>query len=338
MTIDMHAHWKPPILIEALRARTEMPRIATNKDGGVVYIGSRGEQPLEKAFNNVDQRLVEMDRFGVTTAVLSLQSAFTWIERLPVEESLPLIRLYNDGLAEICSAHEGRFAAFASLPLVDMVAAAGEFERALAMPGIIGVMVPGNAFLDLDKAEQLRPLLAVANKHRAVVLIHFGPMPGDAWPRVAKDIDNYRHRVFTLDQQASLSSNMVTLCMTDILDPYPDAIIQVHNLGGNMSIEIERMDHRSLVDAPGVELPSQRFARSKVYLDCNSIGPRAIEAGVRAFGSDRILFGTDGSAFGTEWSIKALNDADIDDDARQRILHGNAAAMLAHLVPAVLKI
>ena len=78
---------------------------------------------------------------------------------------------------------------------------------------------------------------------------------------------------------------------------------------------------------------AERFARSKVYLDCNSIGPRAIEAGVRAFGTDRILFGTDGSAFGTEWSIKALNDADIGDDARQKNLHRNAAAMLAHIVP-----
>ena len=100
-----------------------------------------------------------------------------------------------------------------------------------------------------------------------------------------------------------------------------------------MSIEIERMDHRSMVDTPDAELPSQRLARSKVYLDCNSIGPRAIEAGVRAFGSDRILFGTDGSAFGTEWSIKALNDAKIGDEARQNILYRNAAAVLAHLVP-----
>lgn len=333
MTIDMHAHWKPPSLMDALRDRKKAPNIVTNADGREVYTNPRGEQPLERAFDSVDRRLAEMDRFGVDTGVLSVQSAFTWIERLPAAESLELVRLYNDGLAEQCAAHPGRFAAFASVPLADMDMAAQEFERVIALPCIVGVHIPGNAFLSYEAAESVRPILEVANRHRAVVFIHFGPMPGDSWPRVARGTDNYRHRVFTLDQQASLSSDMVTLCMTDILEPYPDAIVQLHNLGGNMSIEIERMDHRSMVDTPDAELPSARFARSKVYLDCNSIGPLAIESGVRAFGTDRILFGTDGSAFGTEWSLKALDDADIGDEARQKILHRNAAAMLAHLVP-----
>lgn len=333
MTIDMHAHWKPPTLMEALRDRGQAPNIVRGKDGAEVYTNPRGEQALDKAFDNVEKRLAEMDRYGVDMGVLSVQSAFTWIERLPAEESLELVQLYNDGLSEQCTAHPGRFAAFASLPLADMDLAATEFERAIALPGIVGVHVPGNAFLSYERAERVQPVLAVANRHRAVVFIHFGPMPGDPWPRVERGIDNYRHRLFTLDQQASLSSNMVTLVMTDILEPYPDAIIQVHNLGGNMSIEIERMDHRSMVDTPDAELPSARFARSKVYLDCNSIGPLAIEAGVRAFGTDRILFGTDGSAFGTEWSFKALADAEIAEDARQKILHRNAAKMLSHLVP-----
>ena len=133
--------------------------------------------------------------------------------------------------------------------------------------------------------------------------------------------------------QASLSSNMVTVCLTDFLDPYPDAMIQIHNLGGNIPYEVERMDHRCLLDTPDEELPSARFKRSKVYVDCNSFGPRAIEAGVRAYGAERIVFGTDGTAFGCDWSIKAVKDADIDDDARQKILHRNAAGMLSHRAP-----
>ena len=75
-----------------------------------------------------------------------------------------------------------------------------------------------------------------------------------------------------------------------------------------------------------------RFRRSRVYVDCNSFGPRAIEAGVRTYGADRIVCGTDGTAFGVDWTAKALAEADIGDDAREKILHRNAAAMLAHLV------
>jgi hypothetical protein len=47
----------------------------------------------------------------------------------------------------------------------------------------------------------------------------------------------------------------------------------VHNLGGNIPYEIERMDHRCLLDTPEEKLPSSRFRRSKVYVDCNSFGP-----------------------------------------------------------------
>ena len=136
----------------------------------------------------------------------------------------------------------------------------------------------------------------------------------------------------TLDMQTSLSSVMVTLCLTDFLAPYPDAMIHVHNLGGNIPYEVERMDHRCLLDTPHEELPSARFRRSKVYVDCNSFGPSAIEAGVRLYGAERIVCGTDGSEFGCQWTSKALADANISEEAREQILHRNARDMLAHLV------
>ncbi|MBT5048477.1 MAG: amidohydrolase family protein [Rhodospirillaceae bacterium] len=333
MTIDMHAHWRPSVLIEALRSRKTEPMIIRNEDGEEVLKTRRGEEPIAKAFDDMEQRLAEMDRLGISTGVLSLVGSFTWIERLPVQESLPLVRLVNDSVSALCKTHEGRFAGFASLPMDNIAAAAEEFERAMALPGMVGTQVPGNAFLTYKDAEQIRPILEVANRHKAVVFIHFGPRPGDDWPRVPGDADNVRRRMGTLDMQASLSSNMVTLCMTDILDDYPDAIIQVHNLGGNIPYEMERMDHRSLLDTPDEELPSKRFANSRVYVDCNSFGPHAIEAGLRAYGPDRIVFGTDGTEFGVEWSTKAVNDADISDEERRKIMHQNAANMLSHLAP-----
>jgi uncharacterized protein len=124
---------------------------------------------------------------------------------------------------------------------------------------------------------------------------------------------------------------MVTLCLTDYLAPYPDALIHVHNLGGNIPYEVERMDHRCLLDTPKEELPSARIRRSQVYVDCNSFGPRAIEAAVRLYGADRIVCGTDGTEFGCEWTNKALAEAEIGQEARDKILHRNAAAMLSPL-------
>jgi predicted TIM-barrel fold metal-dependent hydrolase len=326
--IDMHAHWRPAELADALRERTREPRIVRNDDGVEVLRVRGNDEPLAKAFDDVASYLERMDRLGVTTSVLSLLGNCCWIESQPVEVSVPLCRAVNDSLSKICQEHEGRFTAHAALPLVDISAAAAELERALGLPGIVGAQLPGNGFLTAKAAEKMRPLLEVANRHRAFLFIHHGPMPGDAFPKVTTDTDNARRRNGTLDMQASLSSAMVTLCLTDFLAPYPDATIYMHNLGGNIPYEVERMDHRCLLDTPKEELPSARFRRSRVYVDCNSFGPRAIEAAVSLYGADRIVCGTDGTDFGINWTRKALEEAQIGEDAREKILNGNAAAML----------
>jgi predicted TIM-barrel fold metal-dependent hydrolase len=333
--IDMHAHWRPAEVIDALRERTREPKIVRNDEGVEVLRSRTGDEPLSKAFDDADSYLEKMDRLGVAKSVLSLVGTFCWIESQPLEVSVPLCRRVNDALSKICAEHPSRFAAYAALPLVDVAAAAAELDRALALPGMIGAQIPGNAFLTKSEAEKMRPLLDVANRRKAVLFIHHGPRPGDAFPRIGKDTDNARRRNGTLDMQASLSSVMVTLCLTDYLAPYPDAKIHVHNLGGNIPYEVERMDHRSLLDTPKEELPSARFRRAKVHVDCNSFGPHSIEAGVRLYGADRIVCGTDGTEFGINWTAKALAEADIGDDAREKILTRNAAAMLAQVAPRV---
>src|SRR5262245_50041223 len=329
--IDMHAHWRPAELAEAMRSRTKEPRIVRNADGTEVVKSRMGDEPLSKAFDDADSYLAQMDRQGVKVSVLSLLGQYCWVESQPLETSIHLCRLVNDNLSAICKKHAGRFAAYAALPLVDVPAAADELERAMGLTGMIGAQLPGNSFLTAKEAEKMRPLLEVANRHHAMLFIHHGPRPGDPFPSVPGDIDNAPRRNGTLDRQASLSSVMVTLCLTDYLAPYPNVKIHVHNLGGNIPYEVERMDHRCLLDTAKEELPSMRFRRAKVYVDCNSFGPRAIEAAVRLYGEDRIVCGTDGTEFGCEWTSKALEEAQIGDEAREKILHRNAAAMLAPL-------
>ena len=337
MTIDVHSHWRPPALIEALRARTKPPLVETGADGIDVLIDvlrtKSASTPLAEAFDDVDRRLADMDAHGVTTAALSLHGQFRWIEALPAAESLPLVRLFNDGLGKICANHPGRFVGFAALPLADIDTAVAELDRAMALPGMVGAQLPGNAFETYAAVTEYRPLLAAADHHKAVLFVHFGPRPGDPWPRVAAGTDNMTRRIGTLGMQASLSSNMLTLCMTDILDDYAEARIQLHNLGGNIAFEVERLDHRNYLDTPDEPLPSTRLARPNVFVDCNSFGPRAIEAGIAAYGAEMIVYGTDGTAFGCDWTNKALARARIAPHEREAILHHNAARMLGHLAP-----
>src|SRR5713226_3997783 len=99
MMIDMHAHWRPAELADALRARTREPRIGRDPDGAEVLESARmGDEPLATAFDDVDFHLARMDRQGVETSVLSLLGSFCWIESQPIDVSGPLCRAVNDGL------------------------------------------------------------------------------------------------------------------------------------------------------------------------------------------------------------------------------------------------
>ena len=130
MMIDMHAHWKPSEVAEALRARTREPRIVRGTDGVEMLKAPRmADSPLAEAFNEAVVELARMDQQDVSVSVLSVLGSFCWIEAQPIDEALPLCRKVNDGLATICARHPGRFAAFAALPLTDMTAAAAEFEQ-----------------------------------------------------------------------------------------------------------------------------------------------------------------------------------------------------------------
>src|SRR4029450_546726 len=95
--IDMHAHWRPAELADALRARTREPRILRNQDGVEVLKSPRmSEEPLAKAFDRVDFQLDRMDRQAVRMSVLSLLGSFCWIESQPLGGSVALCPAAED--------------------------------------------------------------------------------------------------------------------------------------------------------------------------------------------------------------------------------------------------
>jgi predicted TIM-barrel fold metal-dependent hydrolase len=333
MPIDLHAHWIPPSLVDALRARTVFPRLRRGGDGQDYFDCANVSLPMLEGFDDLPARLAKMDKHGVTRAVLSL-STFYGIECLPLAESIRLCRIFNDELAAACSAQPSRFSALAALPVADLGATLAEFQRAMTLPGFVGALLPGDGFLSKRRAERFRPLFEVANRRKALLLVHYGPLTDDLdAPRVDTS-DHPDERVNTLDIQARISSNMITLCFTDFLDAYPDATVLCHNLGGNIPFEVERLDHLSLKDHPGAELPSRRVRAARVLVDCNSLGARSIERAVEIYGAEKIVLGTDGTDFGMGWSREALAEARITDAQRRAILDDNAARVLERVTRA----
>lgn len=328
MSIDMHSHWIPPALAAALRQREAAPIIKAAEGGRDFLHQPRGAFPLPPNYQDIGSRLKSMDKYNIDMSVLSLSAVFG-VERLPVAEALPLAQLFTNAVSEQHDLHPDRIFGLATLPVADMDVAVEEFDRVLGLPGIIGALIPGNAFLTLERALPFKPLFEVAQKHKAHILVHTGILPNDDSFPPGDEVDNARERRATLDMQSRISSNIITLCMTDFLQPYPDVTVQCHNLGGNIPFEIDRLDHISLDREPDKATPSDKIRASKVLVDCNSMGARSIEQAVELYGAERIMLGTDGTDFGADWSNKAIAEARISEQEKTAILFGNAAKLVA---------
>jgi predicted TIM-barrel fold metal-dependent hydrolase len=322
LTVDCHAHWIPPTLAAALRERTAVPRIEQSRDGEVfvTYQGRRPFAPL----GDLDRRLELMERNGISAQVLSLAGLFG-IDCLAPAEALPLVRMFNDAVAELQRA-DIRFAALAALPVSDVELACRELARAQSLE-VRGAILPADAFASLSAAERFRPLFELANQHKGHFFIHPGPLqpPPERLIKGART-DNAWQRRIVLETQARLSEVMVTLALSDFADAYVNVTLQVANLGGGIPFFVERMDavHRDV--APEEPPPSKRLRRC--YVDTASFGPRAIDLAVACFGADRVLLGTDCPIFDAAAMIRAVADANLDARSRDLLLNQNARRLL----------
>src|SRR5439155_16016397 len=139
---DCHAHWVGPHVVELLGARSS-PR-----------------PPQGAGRFDIDARLREMDAAGVQRQVLSWVGG-SFDGAIPPGEARPLWRAQNDDVAAIVKTHPARFSGLASLPTANVAWAAEELERAHGELGLIGAVLPLDAFMTLAGARALAPIFDV---------------------------------------------------------------------------------------------------------------------------------------------------------------------------------
>lgn len=332
MPFDLHTHYLPAELADALRQRRAPPWIEALAGGGERLHLPVGVLPFTSDYVDMAARIAFMDEIGVDRQLLSFPGLFG-LDSLAAEEAAPLLRLFNDDLAALCASHPDRFSGLAALPFADIERAVAELRRARTELGLLGAIVPVNFFASAAEADRLRPLFAAGHELGAHFFIHPGqrpdqaPAPDDEPPPAFTDNAPARQ---ALAVQHAVASCMVTLLFSDFLDDYADVSVHVANLGGTLPMVIERMDHTVLTRDPDAKLPSTKAGR--VHVDCASLGPRAIEIAVDLYGADRVVMGTDCPIFSTAWTLFAIANARIDDADRTAILDTNPRRLLARFL------
>ncbi len=325
--VDLHAHWVPPALAQALRLRKGLiPRIEPRPGGGERLVMPIGTLDFDERYIDITLRLACMAETGIARQLMSLPGLFG-VDSLPIAEAAPLVRGFNDACAALCNSQPARFSGLAALPFADMDAALAELQRARRDLGLLGAILPVNAFASEASAARLAPLFEAGNALGAHFFVHPGRMPDDSAPPPMAPDNALARRALAV--QHEVGEAMVTLLLSDFLDAWPNVTVHVANLGGTFAAVIERMDHMVRLRDAGQSLPSTRARR--VWVDCASLGARALQQAVGVFGADRVVLGTDCPIFDTVATLAAIQQARLSDEERQLILHGNATSLLTRL-------
>jgi aminocarboxymuconate-semialdehyde decarboxylase len=293
MAIDVHAHYVPPQLIEAVRSR--------GAEIGVRLVPSPGAAPPALHFDYGFKvrpffpRLVEpatVRKAWLAEKRIDHQIVGTWPDifayGLPSPACAAWHRMLNDTLAAWCADH-AEFSWIASVPMPGADAAAAELERAVAA-GAIGAIVAANVEgVNLGEVP-LDALWAKAQALDVPILIH--PVLSMPAPRAAK---------FALAQIAYYTSDTTfgigSLIFAGVLDRFPDlTLILSHGGGafpylmGRFDLMHERMDRAAQGDVAAK--PPSHYGARLVY-DSIVHAAKSLRFLADAVGIDQIVLGTD---------------------------------------------
>ena len=321
--VDMHAHYYGGGLVAFLHARTERPRLRAATDGGEEMLAMNGAFPFLPLHWDHRLGLDQMDAAGIDRRMLTFPGALC-LDALPAAEVAHPIRAFNDHLAHLGEDSGGRLPGLAGLPLSDMALAAAELRRARYELRLAGAILPADYFNTIAEAQRLTPVLEAADETGALLMLHPGPMAGAVPAPPAADFAQYRTSAVAL--QSQLSQVTLTLILSDLLDSFPRIRFQVVNLGGTLPFIFERMESIARHRSPDAPFPTARLRR--IWYDCASLGPRALEAGIALYGADRIMLGTDWPIFREDPATTVLQPARLDDAVRAQVSHGTTARLL----------
>lgn len=354
---DWHTHWIGPRVFKLLTERQVGPRYVVDAQGRRFSVAAGsvnpapGAEPQASVWFDVEERLAHLDEVGVRTQLIGWVGA-SYDAALPADEARPLWRAQNEDVAELVRNHPGRFLGLASLPTADIPAAAAELDRAHRELGLIGATLPLDAFIHLESARALAPIFEVAQRHKSLIYIHRGRAastipfdtpevgatnayfglptstePNTAVQSVPGDYETARTALITATH---LATGVITLALTDFLDPYPDVTVQYTMNGGSIFQVIEAVAQRAT--RAGDPDPTSRLRRLYYDTGATGRGPRGIKLAAEVVGADRILFGSDYGPWPTiEPFVQGVLDAGLTAEEQELIYVENARSILQKL-------
>jgi aminocarboxymuconate-semialdehyde decarboxylase len=323
--LDVHAHAMPmPLLtwlagqgLAEVEAERDIVRLAPQISG----VGPGAPLPLARSQYDVQARLPEMDRAGVSHHAVSLPPFLFCSTSEDGDLVRAVIRRGNDDLAGYVGQSPDRLVALGSLP-VGWPGAAEEARRCLDDLGMAGVAIGsrgGGADLDAPVNEELWEFLA---ERRGFAFLHPSGVP-----------DAHRQRDFWLPQlvgypmETALAASR--LVFGGVLERHHLRICLAHgggclpSLRGRLDLGWRRKDVAHTTAMP----PSDLIGR--FYYDTAVFSTRLLRRLVEDFGSEHVLLGTDHPfELGDTEPVRNVHRLELDETRTRSILWNTAAGLL----------
>src|SRR5215469_11444952 len=300
---------------------------------GTGVLARRGGAQLDEALRDLGKaRLADMDAAGIDVQVLS--HVQPGAQGMPAATAVVAAREANDYLAAAVAQHPDRFAAFATLPTADPLAAASELERAVGDLGFVGGLV--NSTLGTDGAflddPRFAPLLSRFELLDVPLYLHpaappppvrdalFGGLP----PAIASGLAT---NAWGWHAEAGLHALRMVLC--GVFDRHPGLRLIIGHGGEMIPFMLARIDQVLPPAVTGLaSAPSDYFLRNVWVTTSGMFSLPPVLCAISVLGVDRVLFSVD-YPLGANADARAMLDAlPVSQADKAKIAGGNAASLL----------
>jgi predicted TIM-barrel fold metal-dependent hydrolase len=260
-------------------------------------------------------------------------------------QAVDLMRLMNDGLADLVARHPDRFPAFAAaLALHDVDAALAEIGRA-DRNGAVGFQLCTHMRGTPLDDPRFEPVFAEIARRGLVIWLHpiRGPTPD--YPTETKS----RYEIWwAFGWPYDSSAAMARLVFSGLFDRYPDLKIITHHMGAMIPYfegrivqgwDLEMGARTPPADAALLPGPLKRKAQDyfKMFFADTALSGAvgATRCGLDYFGADKVVFASDfpfdaeGGSYLVRETIRALDALELSDSVRNQIDVGNISALIA---------
>jgi aminocarboxymuconate-semialdehyde decarboxylase len=321
--VDCQVHLQTRTYFEAHVEREEPPS-AERSNGGYVFQTTDGKRSaIPSSHFEIEAQLEHCAAHGVDVVVSSM-GRFN-VHHLPPSRAVELAMQLNEEQAELERSHPGRYYGLAMLPMQDAQAAIETLDHAVRALGLRGVCVCSNVNGDSIAAPGRDPIFRRIDELGVPIFLH---------PTASAPASRYSHE-HSVGCVVDSSIAALDLIFSGLLDRHPTLRIVHPHLGGVLPYVASRIDD----DPSGVSTPAPLARRPSDYLrrfhtDTAGLGRAALRMAAEVYGPEQLLYASDYPNRRPAAGLDVIH-GDFGGEARDQVLHANAASLLGLRVPDV---